>query len=144
MINKLTIAPTVLALLRTVKKTAGYHTDLGNNVHDLLEYVADESTTLKASVSLQSNYDTSNGFSEYITIEVRILCQDGDNTPSTLRKASADVFACIYDNRATLTGDGILDIKPEGAEEDGEYTDKKRATATIRFTMITMKTKWTA
>jgi hypothetical protein len=126
--------------LKTIKTTAGYSSNLGNNVFEWLDRDLDASELPGVVYKDRENPIESFTMGEYtnkVNVEIEIRAQD---TPKNLRKMIEDVYKAIgTDDR---WGGYALDTQPVSDEIDCSHEDKKIGIAKIRIVIEYDKTKW--
>lgn len=105
-IKRLTILGEIEKLLKGIKTTSGYYTNLGSNVYlsKMTDWIDSELPGVAIhqveNIKIDSPY---NFWNQELSINLEIQCKDGIHTPANIHKYIYDVMKAIGSNR-TLTG----------------------------------------
>lgn len=130
--------------LKTIKTTAGYKTNAGNNVFDWLDRdLAD--TELDAIVyrdpANEILQETFNQINNRVRVEIEVKTKSASTTGAQVRKLIEDVYKAIGTDE---TFGGLAhEAQPVSENIDIQQADKIMGSATVVIDIYYMTTKWT-
>lgn len=133
----------VAARLATIKQSAGYKTDIGNNVFDWLDRdLADDEleAVIYRDVSAEIVVETLELRDNTVRVEIEVKAKSAATTAETVRQMIEDVYTAIGTDD---TWDALaIDTNPVGEEMRLAQADKIAGSATITIEIEYRTEKW--
>ncbi len=129
--------------LKTIKKTSGYKSDIGNHVYDWLDRDLDDSELPALIYRDRTNpiesYTVLNYLNQ-VNVEIEVKAKSASTTAESVREMIEDVYKAIgTDDRF---GGLAVDSQPVSDEINISHEDKIKGTGTINIIIEYEKEKW--
>jgi hypothetical protein len=129
--------------LKTIKKTASYKTDAGNNVFDWLDRDLADSELDAIVYRDKTNEISAEGFDvsgNRVRVEIEAKTKQASGTAARLREIIEDIYKAIGTDESF--GGLAIESSPAGESIDIDQVDTIRGNATIAIDISYMSPKW--